>query len=71
LVSTRLHDGEVPNFEPAKWVAKLREMKSGKNLLLLNTEMDYGHGGASGRFDYLKDVVVNYAFLLPVEGIGN
>jgi oligopeptidase B len=71
LVTTGLHDSQVQYFEPAKWVAKLREMKSDKNLLLLKTEMDYGHGGASGRFDYLKDVAVNYAFLLSLEGIGN
>ena len=50
LVITGLHDSQVQYFEPAKWVAKLREMKKGDNLLLLQTNMDYGHGGASGRF---------------------
>lgn len=69
LVTTGLHDSQVQYFEPAKWVAKLREMKTDKNILLLKTEMDYGHGGASGRFDYLKDVAINYAFLLSLEGI--
>jgi len=54
LVTTGLHDSQVQYFEPAKWVAKLRDMKTDKNILLLKTDMDYGHGGASGRFDYLK-----------------
>lgn len=69
LVTTGLHDSQVQYFEPAKWVAKLRAMKTDKNLLLLHTNMDFGHGGASGRFDYLKDVALNYAFLLALEGI--
>ncbi|MDO8927538.1 MAG: S9 family peptidase, partial [Bacteroidota bacterium] len=69
LVTTGLHDSQVQYFEPAKWVAKLREMKTDKNLLLLKTNMEYGHGGASGRFDYLKDVALNYAFLFSLEGI--
>ncbi len=69
LVTTGLHDSQVQYFEPAKWVAKLRSMKTDNNLLLLKTEMEYGHGGASGRFDYLKDIALNYAFLLALEGI--
>lgn len=69
LVTTGLHDSQVQYFEPAKWVAKLRTMKTDKNVLLLHTNMDFGHGGASGRFDYLKDVALNYAFLLALEGI--
>jgi oligopeptidase B len=69
LVTTGLHDSQVQYFEPAKWVAKLRAMKTGKNVLLLHTNMSFGHGGASGRFDYLKDVALNYAFLLALEGI--
>ncbi len=69
LVTTGLHDSQVQYFEPAKWVAKLRTMKTDKNLLLLHTNMDFGHGGASGRFDYLKDIALNYAFLLSLEGI--
>lgn len=71
LVTTGLHDSQVQYFEPAKWVAKLRATKTDHNILLLKTEMDYGHGGASGRFDYLKDVAINYAFLLSLEGIKN
>jgi oligopeptidase B len=69
LVTTGLHDSQVQYFEPAKWVAKLRTMKTDKNLLLLHTNMDFGHGGASGRFDYLKDIALNYAFILSLEGI--
>ncbi|WP_245747694.1 S9 family peptidase [Parapedobacter koreensis] len=69
LVTTGLHDSQVQYFEPAKWVAKLRAMKTGNNVLLLKTEMDFGHGGASGRFDYLKEVALEYAFLLALEGI--
>lgn len=69
LVTTGLHDSQVQYFEPAKWVAKLRTMKTDKNVLLLKTDMDYGHGGASGRFDYLKDIALNYAFLFALEGI--
>ncbi len=69
LVTTGLHDSQVQYFEPAKWVAKLREMKTDKNVLLLKTDMDYGHGGASGRFDYLKDLALVYAFMFKLEGI--
>jgi len=69
LVTTGLHDSQVQYFEPAKWVAKLRKVKKGNNIILLKTDMDYGHGGASGRFDYLKDVALNYSFLLKLEGI--
>jgi len=69
LVSTGLHDSQVQYFEPAKWVAKLREMKTDNNILLLHTNMEFGHGGASGRFDYLKDIALNYAFMLSLEGI--
>ncbi len=67
LVTTGLHDSQVQYFEPAKWVAKLRDMKTDKNVLLLHTNMSAGHGGASGRFDYLKDVALQYAFLLALE----
>ncbi len=69
LVTTGLHDSQVQYFEPAKWVAKLREIKTGSNVLFLKTDMSFGHGGASGRFDYLKDVALNYAFLFTLEGI--
>jgi len=69
LVTTGLHDSQVQYFEPAKWVARLRTMKTDQNILLLKTNMDYGHGGASGRFDYLKETALNFAFLLALEGI--
>ncbi|MEI8054276.1 MAG: S9 family peptidase [Bacteroidota bacterium] len=69
LVSTGLHDSQVQYFEPQKWVAKLRAMKKDNHLLMLHTNMNFGHGGASGRFDYLKDVALNYTFLLTLEGI--
>ena len=68
LVTTGLHDSQVQYFEPAKWVARLREMKSGDNIILFKINMDAGHGGASGRFDYLKDEALQYAFLLALEG---
>ncbi|MGZ5211665.1 MAG: S9 family peptidase, partial [Kaistella sp.] len=55
LITTGLHDSQVQYFEPAKWAAKLRDLNTDKNAVLLKTEMAYGHGGASGRFDYLKD----------------
>jgi oligopeptidase B len=69
LVTTGLHDSQVQYFEPAKWVAKLRTMKTDDHLLLFKTEMEYGHGGASGRFDYLKNISLEYAFLFMLEGI--
>jgi oligopeptidase B len=69
LVTTGLHDSQVQYFEPAKWVAKLREYKTDDNLLLFQTNMDAGHGGASGRFEALREVAMDYAFLLDLEGI--
>ncbi|MGI4741078.1 MAG: S9 family peptidase [Janthinobacterium lividum] len=63
LVITGLHDSQVQYFEPAKWVAKLRATKTDKNLLLLHTDMEAGHGGASGRFKALHDVARQYAFM--------
>lgn len=68
LVTTGLHDSQVQYWEPAKWVAKLREMKTDKNPLLLHTNMDAGHGGASGRFARLKEVALQYSFLLDLAG---
>jgi oligopeptidase B len=68
LVTTGLHDSQVQYFEPAKWVARLRDLKTDSNVLLLHTNMSAGHGGASGRFDYLKEVALNYAFMLALEG---
>lgn len=69
LVTTGLHDSQVQYWEPAKWVAKLREFKTDDNTLLLHTNMDAGHGGASGRFESLKEVAEEYAFLLDLENI--
>lgn len=69
LVTTGLHDSQVQYFEPAKWVAKLRVNNTGKNVILLKTNMDFGHGGASGRFDYLKEIALTDAFFLALEGI--
>ncbi|MFN3940607.1 MAG: prolyl oligopeptidase family serine peptidase [Chitinophagales bacterium] len=64
LVTTGLHDSQVQYWEPAKWVAKLRYTKTDNNLLLLKTNMDAGHGGKSGRYEYLKEVAFMYAFIL-------
>lgn len=71
LVTTGLHDSQVQYWEPAKWVAKLREFKTDANVLLLHTNMDAGHGGASGRFEALKEIAEEYAFLFDLEGIHN
>ncbi len=68
LVTTGLHDSQVQYWEPAKWVAKLRDMKTGDNLLLLYCNMDTGHGGASGRFEQYKETAMEYAFLLSLAG---
>lgn len=68
-VSTGLHDSQVQYWEPAKWVAKLRATKTDKNLLFLDTNMDAGHGGASGRFEALKELAKEFSFLLDLEGI--
>ncbi|CAN5756975.1 oligopeptidase B [soil metagenome] len=69
LITTGLHDSQVQYFEPAKWVAKIRAMKTGNNKILLHTDMEAGHGGASGRFKALKDRAREYAFLFALEGI--
>ena len=68
-VSTGLHDSQVQYWEPAKWVAKLRVMKTNDNQLYLDTNMDAGHGGASGRFEALKELAKEFAFLLDLEKI--
>jgi oligopeptidase B len=67
MVTTGFHDSQVQYWEPAKWVAKLRDLKTDKNLLLLDTNMDAGHGGASGRFDSLKETAKMYTFFLALE----
>ncbi|MGE9549946.1 prolyl oligopeptidase family serine peptidase [Erwinia amylovora] len=66
LVTTGLHDSQVQYWEPAKWVAKLRELKTDQNLLLLWTDMDAGHGGKSGRFKSYQGVALEYAFLIAL-----
>ncbi|GMN08739.1 oligopeptidase B [Croceitalea sp. MTPC9] len=68
LVTTGLHDSQVQYWEPAKWVAKLREYKTDDNQLFLDTNMEAGHGGASGRFEALKETAKEYAFILDLEG---
>ncbi|GAB4244509.1 MAG: oligopeptidase B [Ekhidna sp.] len=69
LVTTGLFDSQVQYWEPAKWVAKLRDMKTDNNVLMLDTDMEAGHGGASGRFKRYKTTALQYAFLLDLEGI--
>ena len=71
LVTTGYHDSQVQYFEPAKWVAKLRDTKTDDNILLFKTDMDAGHGGASGRFKSLRDVAFEYAFMLYLLGINS
>lgn len=69
LITTGLHDSQVQYFEPAKWIARLRTHKTDNNVLLLKTNMEAGHGGASGRFDYLKEIALQFAFMFALEGI--
>ena len=69
LITTSLFDSQVQYFEPAKWTAKLRTMKTDNNTILLKTEMQAGHGGVSGRYKQYKDTAFKYAFLLDLEGI--
>ncbi len=69
LITTGYFDSQVQYWEPAKWVAKLRDMKTDENLLLLHTNMEAGHGGASGRFKRYHETALEYAFLLSLENI--
>lgn len=69
LITAGLNDSRVKYWEPAKWTAKLRELKTDNNLLLLKTNMSAGHGGASGRYEYLKEIAFEYAFVLDRLGI--
>ncbi|PKM98014.1 MAG: oligopeptidase B [Elusimicrobia bacterium HGW-Elusimicrobia-3] len=69
LITTGLNDSQVQYWEPAKWAAKLRDLKTDGNLLLLKTDMDTGHGGKSGRFESLKLTAFEFAFMLDLEGI--
>ena len=67
LITTGLHDSQVQYWEPAKWTARLRELKTDDNLLVFKTDMTSGHGGASGRFESLKEDSLEYAFLMKLE----
>lgn len=69
LVTTGLHDSQVQYWEPAKWVAKLRELKTDNNLLLLKTDMEAGHSGKTGRFKPFYDIAFKYAFMFKLIGI--
>ncbi len=69
LVTTGLHDSQVQYFEPAKWVAKLRELKTDDNKILFYTDLEAGHGGASGRFKQYQDTALEYGFILDLAGI--
>ncbi len=69
LVTTGYWDSQVQYWEPAKWVAKLRDMRTDDNILVMDVNMTAGHGGASGRFERLKTVALEYAFILDLEGI--
>ena len=69
LVTTGLHDSQVQYFEPTKWVAKLRALKTDDNLIVLDVDMESGHGGASGRFKRFERTALEYAFMLDLLGI--
>ncbi|MCS7073607.1 MAG: S9 family peptidase, partial [Bacteroidia bacterium] len=69
LVTTGFHDSQVQYWEPAKWVARLRKLKTDNNLLLLKTNFEAGHGGASGRFEAIKEIAFEYAFIFKCLGI--
>ncbi|OAV45904.1 S9 family peptidase [Lewinella sp. 4G2] len=69
LITTGLHDSQVQYWEPAKWIAKIRELRTNDNELVMNTNMEAGHGGASGRFDAIKEVARDYAWVLNQAGL--
>jgi oligopeptidase B len=71
LITTSLHDSQVQYWEPAKWTAKLRALKTDQNRLLLKTNMEAGHGGASGRYERYRETAFNFAFMLDLLGIKN
>ncbi len=68
LATAGLNDPRVSYWEPAKWIARLRHLNTSNNLVLLKTNMEAGHGGASGRFEQLKEVALDYAFSLKIAG---
>jgi oligopeptidase B len=69
LVTTGLHDSQVQYWEPAKWVAKLRALRKDSNRLVMYTNMDAGHGGASARYKRYEEIALQYAFILDLAGI--
>ena len=69
LITTGLHDSQVQYWEPAKWVAKLRDLKTDDNILMLKTDMQAGHSGKTGRFKSIEDTALYYAFFLNLEDI--
>ena len=71
LVTTGMHDSQVQFWEPAKYVAKMRALKTDDNRLILKTNMEAGHGGATGRFKRHKETALDYAFLLDLAGVGD
>ena len=71
LVTAGLHDSQVQYWEPAKWVAKLRAFKKDDHRLLFKTNMEAGHGGASGRFKRFEETAMIYAFLLDLAGVAD
>jgi oligopeptidase B len=71
LVETSLHDSQVMYWEPAKYVAKLRRLKTDANPVILKTVMEAGHGGASGRYDALRELAFTYSFILDQVGLAN
>jgi len=70
LITTGYWDSQVQYWEPAKWIAKLREKKTDDNVLIMDCDMEVGHGGASGRFERYKKAALVYAFLLEMEKKG-
>ena len=69
LITTGLFDSQVQYWEPAKWIARLRDMKTDDNILMMHTNMEAGHGGASGRFKRYKETALEYAFFMDLEGM--
>ena len=70
-ITSGLHDSQVQYWEPAKWIAKLRDYKTDDNIMIMECNMETGHGGASGRFEALKETAMEYAFLLMLAKIKN
>jgi oligopeptidase B len=71
FITTGLWDSQVQYYEPVKWIAKLRALKTDKNLLLLHVDMDAGHGGKAGRFQRYREIAMEYAFMLALLGNRN